>query len=178
MAKNPNSKSLPVNQMLSQDQSSDFISFWLKRWLRDVKKLPIEVTIDQSKALLNAVIDAFTSCKNVGTYINQCLKYLHGGKNVRDCLPEVYIRFDRSHIVQYFTKKIKDADMRKTRLFRSVFGYLIQCKDFKVAKKIITDLFTLMKNQYIGCDSKRKPYPAEAAYRNLIELCATHDDRK
>lgn len=112
-------KSLPMNQMMSQNHTGDWIAYWLKCWIRMVGQRPAEIVCDQSKALINAILNAFTSCSNVGMYINRCLTYLSSHEKSTQQLPESFIRFDRSHIVQYFKRKIKDDDLRKARLFHA-----------------------------------------------------------
>lgn len=164
------SRSVPIAQMLSQDQSSDFIIFFLKKMFKDLK-IPVEVVCDESKALLKALSTTFAKIEKIEGYIAACMSSLLHGTTAPDC----YIRIDRSHFVKNITRKIKCRDFRKRNLFRGVIGYLIKCDSFITAKKIINDFFTLILNEKDGFDGKN-PLPAETARIKLLALCSTHDE--
>lgn len=164
-------KSVPIAQMLSQDQSSDFIIFFLKKTFRDLKT-PVEIVCDESKALLKALSIAFAKYEKIEDYISACVSSLENGTK----LPKVYIRIDRSHFVKNVTRKIKDRDFRRRNLFRGVIGYLISCDNFASAKEVIQDFFTLIMNENDGQDEFQKPLPSEDAKIRLLMLCSTHDE--
>lgn len=163
-------KSVAIAQMISQDQSSEFIIFFLKKVFKNLK-LPVEIVCDESKALLKALSITFANRENIGSYIAACMSSLLNGTTRPDC----YIRIDRSHFVKNIMKKIKCRDFRKRKLFRSIIGYLIKCDSFEIAKKIIHDFFTLILNEKDGYNCEG-PMPAEAARKRLFALCSTHDE--
>lgn len=165
LAKVPSNKSVPICQMITQTHTAAFISFWLQTWLNDVKKPPKEVIIDESKALFLAVLRAFTSCSSVKEYLKRCMAALVLNS---ETLPECYIRYDRSHLVKNFTRRIKDKDKRRERFFKAVFGFLIQCNDWTKARKVISDFYTVILNKYDG-DGKPE---VEMAKQNLQKVCS------
>lgn len=127
---------------------------------------------DESKALLKALSAAFTHIESVKDYINACMSsLLHGTEP-----PKCFLRVDRSHFVKNTTRKIKYRDFRKQRLFRGVFGYLIQCNSFSSARNIILDFFTVILNENDGDDELGVPLPSEKARIRLFTLCCTHNE--
>lgn len=169
MAKTGN-RSVPILQMVSQDQSTDFIIFFLKKMFKGLK-LPSEIVCDESKALLKAFAVAFANQDNIEKYIAACMSSILYGT----AAPACYIRIDRSHFVKNSTRKIKYRDFRKQNLFRGVIGYLIKCDNFRTARKIIHDFFTVILNENDGFDDVG-PLQSECAKKRLITLCSTHEE--
>lgn len=66
--------------------------------------------------------------------------------------------------------------MHKQRLIRNIFGFLIQCDNFAIAKKVISDFFTLTLNENDGIDECGMPLPSEDAKKRLLGLCSTFDE--
>lgn len=165
------SKSVPIGQVLSQDQSSDFITFFLRKMFRELKA-PAEIVCDESKALLKALCTAFTRYDTVEDYINACTDALEKGTVPPNCS----IRIDVSHFVKNVTREIRDRDFRRRNLFRGVIGFLIKCANFSTAKKVIKDFFTLIMNESDGVDEYQHLLPSEEAKKRLIALCRTHDE--
>lgn len=162
-------KSVPVFQMLSQRNTTEFIIYWLRSSFKDLKP-PSEVICDDSKALLSALIQCFTSCAGTKAYIIACMRSLSTAVPP----PEIFVRLDRSHFVKNVIKNITDNDARRQDIYRSVIGFLIQCDNFHMARIIIKDFFTLILNKYDGNDDYNKPLPAEKSKRNLLMLCSSH----
>lgn len=170
MAKS-STKSVPIAQMISQDQSSEFIMLFLKKIFKNLTP-PGEVVCDESKALLKALSGTFANFEKIEEFIACCMSsHLYGTKPPKCC-----IKIDRSHFVHKLTKKIKYRDFRKQHLFRGVFGYLIQCDNFQTAKKIILDFFTVILNENDGVDEFGVPLPSEEAKKRLVALCSTHNE--
>lgn len=163
-------KSVPFTQMLSQDQSSDQITFWLKKSFKNLKP-PREVVCDESKALLKSLVETFAGYRKLENYVAACMSSLINGTSPPDC----YIRIDRSHFVKNVTKKIRDRDQRRQKFYRGVVGYLIGCDTFSTAKKIIHDFFTVILNMNDGEDEHNQLLPSELARKRLLALCNTHD---
>lgn len=164
------SKSVPIAQMITQDQSSEFIGFFLEKTFKN-QKSPREVVCDESKALLKAITKTFTNCYNVENYISTCMSSLLNGTAPPICS----MRIDRSHFVKNITRKIKHKDTRKRNFFRYVIGYLIQCDCFLAARNIILDFFTLILNENHGNDELGVELPAESAKKRLLSLISSHD---
>lgn len=136
------SKSVAIGQMITQDQTSENLEFFLKKMFKYPIKPPEEFVCDESKAMLKALVSAYTTCDGIVPYIDYCMSSLQTGSPP----PKCQIRFDRSHFVKNVTKKIKHRDHRKRNFYRCVIGYLINCDDFNIAKKIIADFFTIILN--------------------------------
>lgn len=169
MAKTRSGKSVPVGQMLSQDQSSEFIELFLRKMFKNLKA-PKEFVCDESKALLKALAATFAKCEGISCYVTQCMAALQTGSP----RPLIHLRIDRSHFVKNVTNKIKDNDYRRRDFYRGVVGYLIQCDSFSNAKKIIQDFFTTILNKFDGfVDSN--PLPAEDSKRKLLFLLESYD---
>lgn len=160
MAKLSSGKSVPIAQMLSQDHSSEFIEYFLRKVFKQMKP-PKEFVSDESKALLKALAATFAGCNGMDAYVKQCMEALLIGAPT----PLIQLRIDRSHFVKNITNKIKDRDSRRRNFFRGVIGYLIQCDDFQTAKQIMLDFFTVILNEYDGADAIG-PLPSEISKKN------------
>lgn len=166
-----NGVSIPIFQMISQKHSARFIGYWLEECFNKMPLIPspAEVVCDGSKALLLALVKTFTKHHTLKEYVAACIRSLETGCQTPSC----YIRLDRSHYVKTLIRNIADKDERKRDLFRSIFGYLILCDDFEEAKRIITDLFTVLSNKFIGSDHDGD-LPSQSSLRRLQLLSATH----
>lgn len=164
--------SIPIFQMISQKHTARFISYWLGECFFKIPILapPSEVVCDDSKAFLLALVKTFTIYHSVKEYIAACMRSLETGTSA----PECYIRLDRSHFVKTLIRKIADKDVRKRDFYRQIFGYLIQCSDFREAKCIIADFFTVILNKFVGSNSSGY-LPAEKSKQRLHHLLATHE---
>lgn len=164
-------KSVPIAQMISQDQTTEFIMLFLKKTFKDLIP-PREIVCDEGKALLKALSGSFANLESTADFIACCMSSLLKGTEPPKCI----IRIDRSHFVHKLAMKIKYRDFRKQNLFRGVFGYLMQCDSFQTAKKIILDFFTVILNENDGVDEFGVALPSEEARNRLVGLRSTHDD--
>lgn len=127
MAKDKDSSSVPVYQMLSQSHTSNFLSYWLGTWIQNVK-IPSEVVTDDSAALLKSVEKSFTSKANTKVYIEHSFQYLDTNNN--NFLPECFVRLDRSHFVKSIHRLpiFKYKDYRVVRLLKKCnwFSYTMR----------------------------------------------------
>lgn len=156
---------VPVGAMLSQDHTMRFITFWLSTWSFN-SKIPDEIILDQSAALFGACVQTFTSFKNTNTYISACMDSLL--KNTP--IPPIYLRIDRYHFVCtiHRIKLFKKMDPLKVTLYKAIFGALLLCDNLEAVKKIIIDLFTIMRYRYIT-------KTCETSLVDLQALCGTHE---
>lgn len=161
---------MPILQMLSQDHSSEFIEFFLRKAFKKMKA-PKEFVTDESKALMKAVVKAFTKCDGIESYVIQWMAALRTGSPI----PLFRLQIDRSHFVNNITRKINERDHRRTNFFRGVIGYLIQCEDFGTAKKIIHDFFTVILNKFDGSIDSN-PLPSETCKQKLLLLLSSYDE--
>lgn len=107
---------------------------------------PSEVVCDGSKALILAIVKALTEQKTVKEYKQACLQSLERGSKPPKCL----VRLDQSHFSLNVSKLMAYKNPFKRNLFRSIFGFLIQCGNFDEAQQVILDLFTLIMNKVDG----------------------------
>lgn len=164
--------SIPIFQMISQKHTARFISYWLGECFFKIPILcpPSEVVCDDSKAFLLALVKTFTIHHSVKNYIGACIRSLETGRSP----PECYIRLDRSHFIKTLIRKIADKDVRKRDFYRQIFGYLIQCTDYREAKSIIADFFTVILNKFVGSNGAGY-LPAEKSKQRLQHLLTTHE---
>lgn len=161
--------SVAIAQMVTQKHSHEFIAYFFKCMFRDIKK-PAEIVVDESKAIILALIVSFTSCRNLNEYVHICMTCLNNDTSP----PKCYIRLDRSHFVKTVTRNINDNDARRRLFYRSVIGYLIQCDSFQVARSIISDFFIVINNRYDGFNKSGLKLQTEKSKERLIKLCSTH----
>lgn len=145
-------RSFAVAQMLSQLHTIEWIRLWLSIWLED-NHLPDEVIIDESAALMGAVISAFTQFETTNDYISACTGALLGDSE----LPRTFVRIDRSHFVESIIRNVCKG-----------FQKTITCSDYKEAANIIYALFTVICNEFIS--------PCVEECVNLLrQLVGTHN---
>lgn len=143
----------------------DSIESWLKDWVKS-NQPPGEVTIDESAALMGAIVRIFTQFSGTNEYLDGCMRSLL--LNTDDDLPKCFIRIDRSHFVKSILRNVQKGLEQTKRLIRGVLGYLITCCSFKEAESIISNLFTLICNQY---NSEH----VDKAYKGCLLLVRTHE---
>lgn len=164
-------KSVPIAQMISQDQTSEFITLFLRKMFKKVRQ-PAEVVCDESKALLKALAQTFTGFDRIEDYVSACMSaHLIGSQ-----APLCYFRIDRSHFIKNLTRKVKYRNFHKQKLIRGIFGYLIQCNCFATVKNVVLDFFTLILSEYDGIAQDGVALPSEEAKKRLLSLCSTHDE--
>lgn len=159
---------MPVWQFLSQLNHSDFISNQLNTWKYKTMKrrMPDELIMDKSNALLLSAVKSFTFCGTTCRYLSQCYDVLFESADPPTC----YLRLDRSHMVQIIKhiKELKSEDPRKRKLFERTFGYVMLCEDIAQVEHIIRKLFILLLNKYETDDDVRN------AKRDLKEITDSH----
>jgi hypothetical protein len=75
--------------MLSESHNTIAIWLWLIQWIQHSASPPREVTCDASKALLTAVVRAFTNSMNIDDYADKMWD--------NEVMPNCYIRIDVAH---------------------------------------------------------------------------------
>lgn len=87
----------PVFKLLTEIYNPNFLSFWLKEFIRLGGSVPYEFCLDTSSALLNAAVSALTNHSNVSDYVN-ALFALHF--DVYGSIPACYIHIDLKHLLK------------------------------------------------------------------------------
>lgn len=165
-----NSKSVPIGQMVTQDQTFENIEFFMRKMFKHPMRAPQEFVMDESKAQLKAIA-IYIGCDGIETYIEECMATLLTGSTP----PKSQIRYDRSHFCRNVARKIRHRDHRKQNFYRCVIGYLLKCDDFNIVKKILHDFFTIISNEYDGHNFCNEALPAEMSKMRLINLVGTHN---
>lgn len=170
MAATKSGSSVPVGQMVSAKHDNTTIS----RWLEDLFKticIPNEVVLDESAALLLAVVKAFTQFDNVVSYLQRCHHILDNSSYE---LPKSYLRHDISHMV----KTIKRAKVfghigkKQSEFYQYCIGILFKIDDFEYMLGIIEDILTMAIFEF---ESFEITEPARKRLQTLIETHAVKE---
>ena len=114
---------------MSECQTANDILFWLLEWKRTGAAPPREAVCHSSKALLNALINAFTRCKTISEYADAC-------KN--GPLPDCYTRIDVAHTIKIYSDFLRGRDSAFRNLYLGALGLLILAESYEEAEKILS----------------------------------------
>lgn len=128
-------------QMLSERHDTEFITLWLKQWLRDGVPIPPETVCDYSRALLNAISFSFNQ-KLIKVYVNNC--FLHLLKDIATTITagrpaKTFIRIDVAHLIHAVSlwKCCNNVSHREIKDFYiTCVALMVDCKDFHQLKDI------------------------------------------
>lgn len=130
----------PIWTILTEHNFANFISFWLKEWLRLGGSVPNELCADMSLALLNAVVTAFTSYNSLSDYIDTLFS-MNFYDEERSTTPifECFVRIDIAHLLKNVATCAafanKNPKVRETYI-RCV-ALLVKATDIKEATLIV-----------------------------------------
>lgn len=130
-----------VCQMISESHNANSIHFWLAEWLRSGASAPKEVICDSSRALLIAIIRAFTGYLNIDDYADAF-------RNSN--LPKCYVRIDVAHFIKQYSKTCKTLNKRIKTFYLGAIGQLILCRSITQVKEIIRSIFTVALSETDG----------------------------
>lgn len=170
MAATKSGASVPVGQMVSAKHDHLTIS----RWLEDLFKatsIPKEVVLDESAALLLAVVKAFTQFDNLVSYLQRCHHIL---ENSSYELPKSYLRHDISHMVKTIKRaRIFDSIGKKqSEFYQYCIGILFKIDNFEDMLSIIEDILTMAIFEF---ESFEITEPARKRLQILIETHAVQE---
>lgn len=131
-----------ICQMVSESHNANSIHFWLAEWLRSGAPAPKEVVCDSSRALLIAVIRAFTGYLNIEEYADVFIKDVD--------LPKCYVRIDVAHFMKNYSTVFKSLNKRVKTFYLGAIGQLILCRNIVNAKEIIKSIFTTALSETNG----------------------------
>lgn len=168
----PGGKSIPIGQMLSAQQDSLKISYFLDRWMIDFGR-PREVVMDDSAALLKSCAASFASCKSTHEYILKCFRVLNG--DMVDS-PKAFIRLDVAHFVHnlHRNKIMKNLKPEVKHLYLSVFGFLMQCENFETITTVVKHLIVLSNVRFCETLDEKKVSATESKVK-LLKLVRSHE---
>lgn len=144
----------PIWTILTEHNFANFITFWLKEWLRIGGSVPNELCTDMSLALLNAGVCAFTSYCNLNDYINTLF-----GMNLEeeiDGIPvpqfECFIRIDIAHLLKNVAscKAFANKKSKVRETYVRCVALLVKETDIKQAKLIIQCILIMTYAQSEG----------------------------
>lgn len=90
---------LPILQLFSGRHDANIRQFSLKEWLRKGGRIPDEVVIDRSLALMNAITIAFHD-KSLGEYLEICLEQATSSEPIERKKKLCLIRIDIAHLIR------------------------------------------------------------------------------
>lgn len=154
-----------IFQMISENHNANSIHFWLAEWLRLGAPVPKEVVCDSSRALLIAIIRAFTNYNSIEDYSDSL-------KNAS--LPNCYVRIDVAHFIKIYSTILKSLNKRIKTFYMSAIGQLILCRNITNARDILTSIFTLALSETDGNNVTGLPTKCDQERTKLINLIATN----
>lgn len=111
----------PIWTILTEQNVTNFISFWSNEWLRIGGSVPNELCCDMSLALLNAGVCTFTSYSNLNEYINTLFGLNFENEPCFEATAarmQCFIRIDIAHLIKNVASSesfsIKKPKVRET----------------------------------------------------------------
>lgn len=173
---------LSVYSALSEDQSANFLTFWLSEFLKTYGRIPKLFVCDMSFAIINAAVRAFGQNSSISEYLDIIFRIANRKNNPiqinRQHLnlikpPHCMIRIDFAHLMNLIKKnkalnspgtwkKVKDFYMRCITI-------LIQTKTLEFAKNQIYSVLIVAKSKTEGISaSSGDEVPCELHKRSII----------
>lgn len=131
---NCKNRQFSVCQMISESHNANSIHFWLAEWLRSGAPVPKEVVCDSSRALLIAIVRAFTDYLNIENYADAFRN---------SSLLKCYIRIDVAHFIKWYCSISKSLNKKVKTFYLGAIGQLILCRNIISAKEIIKSIFII-----------------------------------
>lgn len=133
---------VPVFSMLSEIHNANWITFWMKEFLRLGGSIPKEFCVDMSLALLNAGVCAFTEYLELQNYVNAVFKLNFDPTQPK---PSVFIRIDIAHLLKCIAKLklFSDKKPKVRQTFMRCIGLLLKETDIDETRKIILHIFIM-----------------------------------
>lgn len=117
---------------------------------------------DESKALLNAIIWAFTPFLTVEQYANSCSEV--------NTIPQCYIRIDVAHFIKGWSSFLSIVRPRIKEYYLASIGILIVCTDLVAARAIIKAILITASSETIG-----EKTPTLNAGEELLRMLTTEE---
>ncbi|CAG9818787.1 unnamed protein product [Phaedon cochleariae] len=126
----------PLFHMLSESHNTNAIAYWIGEWCRMNIPIPKEIVCDSSKALLTAIVRAFTGFLTVEDYANALIHLK---------LP-CYVRLDVAHFIKMYVNFLKGIKSKAVKsLYLSCIGQMILCEDVDTAAKLLLSILTIAR---------------------------------
>lgn len=154
---------LSIYSALSEDQSANFLTFWMSEFLKTYGQAPKIFVCDMSFALINAAVRAFAQYPSISEYLDIIFRIINRKKNPIRIIkshssiikvPTCLIRLDFAHLMKLINdnkalnshstwKKVKDFYMR-------CIAILIQTTDLDFARTQIYSILVVAKSKTEG----------------------------
>lgn len=133
---------VPIFTMLSEIHNANFISFWLKEFVRLGGSVPNEFCVDMSLALSNAAVNAFKSYKSLSEYVNLLFNMNFDSEKPK---PDVQLSFDIAHVMAHVAKckELVNVKAKVRETYIRCVGLLIKETDINEARKIILSVLIM-----------------------------------
>lgn len=141
----------PIFSMLSEIHNGNFISYFLREFIRLGGSVPDEFVVDMSAALLNAAVIAFTSHLNLKSYINAVFDLNFASSPVL-ALPECFIRIDIAHFMKAIASCVHFANKkaRVREMYVRCVALLLKETEIIEARKIIFSILVMANSETEG----------------------------
>lgn len=141
----------PIFSMLSEIRNGNFISYFLREFIRLGGSVPDEFVVDMSTALLSAAVIAFTSHLNLKSYMNAVFA-LNFKSSPPLALPECYIRIDIAHFLKAIASCVHFANKkaRVREMYVRCVALLLKETEIIEARKIIRSILIMAYSETEG----------------------------
>lgn len=166
-----------VGHMLSERHSNIAIKGWLSEWLNNDIPLPKIVVVDQSKALIMAVVNTFTQYSTLNKYLAVCSALLRNEVQSSE-IPNCMIRLDFNHTMSLVSKwnEFNNASPRFKNFYMRSIGLIISCTDFNEAKHLLWCIFSTAFSETEGLKLDKHSTSCEIAKSYLKNKISSHAD--
>lgn len=158
-----------VSQMISEVHNTNAINYWLIEWVRSGAPPPKEVVCDASRAILAAVIRAFTNYGSIDQYVDA----LSEGP-----LPACYVRVDVAHFIHLAAIFLKTERPRVKKFFLAALGQMILARTVNDAAAIFRSILIICKSETEGYTVEKERTPCETEKEKLKSLLTGDDINK
>lgn len=152
-----NKKLYSCCNMVSERHDTETIKHWLTRWITQLQIMPMEVTIDMSKALMAASIRTFTDLPTLSSYLDVCFQIVTVPPGERrQSLPKCFVRSDVAHVVHLMAKfpSLRGKLRRTRQLYLRSLCLVVQSTDFQELAKLLQHIFMVALSETEGVDEK------------------------
>lgn len=153
---------VPVFSLLSERHDANFLTFWLREFIRLGGSVPKEYISDMSMALLNAGAIAFGNRANLDEYIDTLFRLVRAksqessqsqqmNNSSRENLPPCHVRIDIAHLMKSVAncKPLKTVRPKVKEMFVRCVANMILETSFQEMERHILDVLIVA-----GCETR------------------------
>lgn len=165
---------IPLTQMLSERHNSHAIQFWLAKRLSAVARIPNEIVLDDSAALISAVCRVFGKATSTSAYIENSFQYIEGREWAK---PSCLLRIDVADLTNLICKwpEISKLKRRTKEFFVKVIILIAKATSTEEIKALLTGIFIVSLSETEGISaSTQRLTPCEASKKELLAKIACY----